>query len=66
MKYKITIEETLTQDFEVEAPDLETAIKNAIDKYRNSEFALQPGNLVAKQLSVSDMQGKNILEWTAF
>lgn len=51
-KYKIAIEETIVDNFEVEANSLKEAIETAIQNYKKGEFVLEPGNLVSKQLAV--------------
>lgn len=49
-KFTVVIEETVSQDFDVEANSQEEAIKIARDKYRNGEFVLEPGNLELAQI----------------
>lgn len=49
-KFMVTIEETVSQDFDVEANSQEEAIKIVRDKYRNGEFVLEPGNLEQAQI----------------
>lgn len=53
MKFVITIEEMVSQDFEVEADDMWDALDIAEEKYNKCEFVLEPGNLVAKQIAAS-------------
>jgi len=53
-KFKISIEETLVDTFEVEANNAEEAIDIAIKKYKIGKFVLEPGHLVSKQMAVTD------------
>jgi hypothetical protein len=64
-KFKITIEETVSQDFEIEATSLEEAMDIAEAKYNNGEFVLEPGNLVCKQMMGEDEDGY-CTEWCEF
>ena len=53
-KFCIVIEETISEEFEVEAETKEDAIKNAIEKYKSGEFVLSPGNLESKKISIDN------------
>lgn len=64
-KYIITIEEMITQDFEVQADNMAGALKIAEKKYKDGEFVLAPGNLVCKQISATDNEG-DIVDWYEF
>jgi len=64
-KYKITIEEMVSETFEVFADDDEQAIEIAIEKYNNEEFVLEPGNLTAKQMFV-EPEGSMPIDWFEF
>jgi hypothetical protein len=64
-KFTITIEEMITETFEVLAIDDEHAIEIAIEKYNNGEFVLAPGTLVAKQMSV-ESDGNIPIDWFEF
>ncbi len=66
MKFIVTIEEMVSQDFEVEADDVGEALALAEEHYRNGKFVLEPGNLVAKQMCVCDKNGGNCTEWVLF
>jgi hypothetical protein len=48
MNFAVTLQETLVQDFCVEATSAEEAIKVAIKKYREGEFVLEPGEVIAR------------------
>ena len=43
MKFTITIEEHIVQDFCVEADDMETAMELAEQKYKDGEFVVENG-----------------------
>ena len=45
-KYSIIIEETISENFEIEAEDIDEALKVAKQKYKNGEIVLNPGNLI--------------------
>lgn len=48
------IEETVSEEFEVDAESKEDAIKKAIEKYKSGEFILSPGNLESKKISADN------------
>jgi hypothetical protein len=48
MNFIVTLQETLVQDFCVEATSTEEAINVAIKKYREGEFVLEPGEDIAR------------------
>ncbi len=50
MKFKITLEEMISETFDVEAEDMDAAFEVAIRKYKSGEFVLSPGNLVCTQI----------------
>lgn len=52
--YTITIEETVSDVFYLEANSLEEAIEKAIAKYNNGVFVLEPGNLIETNLLVGN------------
>jgi hypothetical protein len=57
-KYKIVIEETLIDTFEVLAGSIDEARKVAIQKYKDSEFVLEPGECQHRQLMVLSDENK--------
>jgi hypothetical protein len=65
MKYTITIEETVTKDFEVEANDAEEAYEIAEQKYNSGEFVLDPGECQFKQIAITK-PGNECTEWREF
>lgn len=63
--FVIAIEETIVQNFEVEAENAKQAMKIAKEKYHNCEFVLEPGEVCFKQMAV--IQPDNVAtEWTEF
>lgn len=53
-KYIVTIEETINQDFEIEANSKDEARRIVEDKYRSSEIVVDNGTLTYKQMYVSE------------
>ena len=53
-KYIITIEETIVQDFEIEAESPEEAFEMAEKKYYAGEIVLEPGEVHMVQIAVRD------------
>lgn len=66
MKFKITIEEHISQEFEVEAVDIGAAMEIAQEKYRKGEFVLEPGEVTAKLMMAEDEFGAECTEWEEF
>lgn len=64
-KYVIVIEEIVSKKFLVEAKDAEEAMEIAEEKYENGEFVLDPGNLVAKQMAITEPDDE-ATEWCEF
>lgn len=52
--YTITIEETVSEVFYLEANSLEEAKELAIENYNNSVFVLEPGNLIETNVLVEN------------
>ena len=65
-RFIITIEETVSQDFVVFADNDEEAKTIAIENYKNEEFVLEPGNLMAKQMAIHCDADDEITEWIEF
>ena len=61
-KYTITIEEMVSENFEVEAATAEEAMEIAEQKYRDGEFVLEPGNLVCTQMAITNPSAE-ATEW---
>ncbi len=66
MKYIVTIEEMVSQDFEVNADNSKLALEIAEKKYKNGEFVLEPGNLICKQICTVGSDGTDAVEWYEF
>lgn len=65
MKYTITIEETNTKDFKIEAESAEEAYGIAEQKYKSGEFVLDPGECQFKQIAIT-CPSKEATEWREF
>lgn len=52
-KYHITIEEVISEEFEIEAEDEKDAIEKGIARYKNGEIVLEPGNVESRKISVN-------------
>lgn len=70
MKVKVTIEETVVETFEIEVPYDEDGLGNAteigIEKYKNGELVLEPGELQFKQIMAESVDGSFATDWTEF
>ncbi len=64
-KYEITIEEIVSEKFDVYAESVEKAMELAEEKYKSGEFVLSPGNLIAKQMAITSTKNETT-EWTEF
>ena len=64
-KYTITIEETISEKFEVTANNEADALEIARNKYNKGSFVLELGDIVHKQLVVEETSG-DIKEWIVF
>jgi hypothetical protein len=53
-QYKILIEETITQKFEIKASTPEEALMIAEREYKNADLILEPGNLIDVQFYCID------------
>lgn len=62
IKVKIVIEETISQELEVEVNSIETAYDEIRDMYRNCEIVVENGNLIDAQLGIFD-DSRQIKEW---
>ena len=66
MKFKVTIEEFISQDFMIEADTLEKAKKIAAEDYNNGFISVDDGQLTYKQMMASNEDGTECTEWTEF
>lgn len=65
MKYTITIEETCTKDFDIEADSAEKAYETAEQKYKSGEFVLDPGECQFRQIAIM-APNNEATEWREF
>lgn len=65
-KFKVTIEETVSQEFEVEATTLMEAMEIAKQKYKDGELVVDSGNLLFKQMQVQDVEEGSLSYWSEF
>ncbi|WP_407400678.1 DpnD/PcfM family protein [Anaerovibrio sp.] len=64
MKYKVIIEETVSESFEIDAHTEADAIDKVIQKYNAGELVLCPGNLEYKQAAILNDNSEN--KWITF
>ena len=64
--FKITIEETVSETFDIKAETMEAAMEIAEENYNNGDLVLEPGNLVAKQMMAEDEENNEVTEWVEF
>lgn len=57
MKIKITIEETISQEFEVEVSSIENAVTEVQEMYRDGRIVVDNANLLDVQLGIHDKDG---------
>lgn len=63
MIYKVTIEETVAETFEIEVAEGEDAIEVATAKYKDGELVLEPGELIYTQMMAESIDGSEITSW---
>lgn len=66
MIYNVTIEETISETFDIEATSLEEAYKKAITDYNNGALVLSPGTCTFRQLQVQNPLTNECTEWDEF
>ncbi len=54
MKYSIELQETVTGKFEIEANSIKEAKEKFIKGYFDCEFVNEPGDLIFKQIQISN------------
>ena len=64
-KYKVVVEETISENFEIEAENIHEALKISEQQYKNGDLVLSPGNLIFKQILICDEKG-NCSDWYEF
>ena len=63
-KYHVLIEETISEEFELDAVSEEDAIFKAIDAYKSGKFVLNPGNIEHRQICINDYS--ECVKWIEF
>lgn len=63
-KFKILIEETIVQEFEIDAKNEREALLLAKKKYNEGEFVLDQGEVQYKQMAVAT--DKDYYDWFEF
>jgi hypothetical protein len=64
--FKITIEEMISQSFDIEAETIEEAMEIAKRDYNDGYLVVDNGDLVAKQMMAEDEETKETTEWVEF
>ena len=64
--FKITIEEQVSETFEIMATDMDEAMEIAEEQYNNGTIVLEPGNLIAKLMMAEDEETGECTEWNEF
>jgi len=62
--FRVAIEETVIDEFLIEANNRDEAIDIAIQKYKKGELVLEPGNLISKQIAAVNYASPT--EWFEF
>ncbi len=64
--YYVTIEEHISQTFEVEAEDIGEAMELAEERYHDGEYVLGGDSTVTARLMSADDGNGDCTEWTEF
>lgn len=64
--FKIHIEETTSQSFDIEAKTMEEAMEIAERDYNNGFLVVDNGDLIAKQMMAEDEENNEATEWVEF
>ena len=65
MKYRVVIEETISEEFEIEATSEEDATSKAIQEYNAGNFVVGSDNVESRQSSVIGKDGE-LRDWIMF
>lgn len=65
-KFKIHIEEIISQSFDIEAKTMEEAMEIAERDYNNGYLVVDNGDLIAKQMMAEDEENNEATEWVEF
>lgn len=61
-KYRVVIEEILSETFEIEATSEEDAVSKSIQEYEAGNFVVYPDNVECRQISVVGEDGE-LTDW---
>ena len=64
-KYRVVIEETISEEFEIEAISEDDAISKAIQEYNEGNFVVGSDNVECRQISVVGEDGE-LKDWVTF
>ena len=64
--FKITIEEMVSQSFDIKAETIEEAMEIAERDYNDGYLVVDNGDLVAKQMMAEDEENEETTEWVEF
>jgi len=62
MKFKVCIEEMVSEEFEIEAEDAGEAMEIAEKEYFEGKLVLEPGNLCSTQIAITKPE-EEVCEW---
>ena len=65
-KYQIVIEETVVDDFTVEADSPDEARSIAERKYKSGEFVIEDGEVQTRRIAVNDTDCENLIDFQEF
>lgn len=65
-QFEVFIEEVVSEEFTVEAVDMDEAAEIMMNKYNKGEVVLEPGNLVTKSIMVRDPDTEEETGWNEF
>ena len=65
-KYQIIIEETIVDDFTVEADSPDEARSIAERKYKSGEFVIEDGEVQTRRIAVNDTDCENLIDFQEF
>ncbi len=63
MKYNVTIEETIVQEYEIEADSIDDARCEFIDKYRDGEYLLENAECQESKIKITDEFNIEETDW---
>jgi hypothetical protein len=66
MKFFITIEETISETFEIEENSVAEAVKMAKRKYNSGEFIVESGNVTNRMIHAGEENSEEDTEWIEF